>query len=541
LLKKVLRLFHTLKFLRLRQVLWRVAYFFPRLKRQLKAQDKFEPSVATKLFIGRSGITTDFDRFTFLNETFSLSEVGWDNPNASKLWRYNLHYFEFLLDEKLSAKSKSDIIAKWIQENPVGKGSGWEPYPTSLRIINWIKWYWSAGELSTEAVESLWSQAKWLTDRPEYHLLGNHLFVNAKAMIFSAGFFGLRPDDNILKLGLKILSEEIEEQFLADGSHFELSPMYHALAMEDLIDLYNISDLIRAELPLDTIRDKIRKGLFWLEQFTYTNDELAHFNDCSNGIAPTLVRLKSYADGLGIQFRIIDPNELSDFNKSGYIVLHNANIHLIADCGNIGPDYLPGHGHADTLSFEFAIRGNRVIVNTGTGEYGNSVERLRQRGTSAHSTIEVDGYDSSEVWSGFRVARRARILNKEIETMADNIRFKASHNGYLRLKNGAVHSREWTISSGNCRINDYVSGAKNKVVSRFYLHPDLEMEVNNQSVILKKGGTNLAEIQCNRDFELVQSVYFDRFGVKRNNSCILLRGATPFSSSLTIRWFKCAE
>jgi len=541
LLKKVLRLFHTLKFLRLRQVLWRVAYFFPRLNRQLKAQVKYEPIVATKLFIGRSGITTDFDRFTFLNETFSLSEVGWDNPNTSKLWRYNLHYFEFLLDEKLSAKSKSDIIDKWILENPVGKGSGWEPYPTSLRIINWIKWHWSAGELSTEAVESLWVQAKWLTARPEYHLLGNHLFVNAKAMIFSAGFFGLRPDDNILKLGLKILSEEIEEQFLADGSHFELSPMYHALAMEDLIDLYNISDLIRAELPLVTIQDKIRKGLFWLEQFTYTNDELAHFNDCSNGIAPTLVRLKSYADGLGIQFRIIDPNELNDFNKSGYIAFRNANIHLIADCGNIGPDYLPGHGHADTLSFECAIRGNRVIVNTGTGEYGNSVERLRQRGTSAHSTIEVDGYDSSEVWSGFRVARRARILNKEIETMADNIRFKASHNGYLRLKNGAVHSREWTISSGNCRINDYVSGAKNKVVSRFYLHPDLEMEVNNQSVILKKYGTNLAEIQCNRDFELVQSAYFDRFGVKRNNSCILLRGATPFSSSLTIGWFKCAE
>jgi uncharacterized heparinase superfamily protein len=541
LLNKVHRLFHTLKFLRLRQVLWRVAYFPPRLKRQHKAQDKFEPSVATKHFIGRSGITTDFDRFTFLNETFSLSEVGWDNPKASKLWRYNLHYFEFLLDEKLSAESKSDIIHKWILENPVGKGSGWEPYPTSLRIINWIKWHWSAGELSAEAVESLWFQAKWLTDRPEYHLLGNHLFVNAKAMIFSAGFFGLNPNDNILKLGLKILLEEIEEQFLADGSHFELSPMYHALAMEDLIDLYNISDLIRVELPLDTIRDKIRKGLFWLEKFTYTNDELAHFNDCSNGIAPTLVRLKSYADGLGIQFRIIDSNEMNDFNKSGYIVFRNENIHLIADCGNIGPDYLPGHAHADTLSFELAIFGNRVIVNTGTGEYGKSVERLRQRGTSAHSTIEVDGYDSSEVWSGFRVARRARILYKEIETIADNIRFKASHSGYLRLKNRAVHSREWTISSGNCRINDYVSGAKNKVVSRFYLHPDLEMEVNNQSVVLKKYGTYLAEIQCDRNFELVQSTYFDRFGVKRNNSCILMRGATPFSSSLTISWFKCAE
>ena len=68
------------------------------------------------------------------------------------------------------------------------------------------------------------------------------------------------------------------------------------------------------------------------------------------------------------------------------------------DVGPIGPDYLPGHAHADTLSFELSLHGRRVLVNSGTSVYGIGAERLRQRGTAAHNTLTVDGADSSEVW-----------------------------------------------------------------------------------------------------------------------------------------------
>ena len=36
-------------------------------------------------------------------------------------------------------------------------------------------------------------------------------------------------------------ARELPEQILADGGHFELSPMYHALVLEDLLDLVNIA------------------------------------------------------------------------------------------------------------------------------------------------------------------------------------------------------------------------------------------------------------------------------------------------------------
>ncbi|MFB1490650.1 MULTISPECIES: heparinase II/III family protein [unclassified Thiocapsa] len=41
----------------------------------------------------------------------------------------------------------------------------------------------------------------------------------------------------------------------------------------------------------------------------------------------------------------------------------------LLDVAPIGPDYLPGHAHADTLSFELSLFGQRVIVNGGTSRY----------------------------------------------------------------------------------------------------------------------------------------------------------------------------
>ena len=82
-----------------------------------------------------------------------------------------------------------DLIGKWIEENPPGMGNGWEPYPLSLRIINWIKWVLDRYGLPDEALYSLAVQTRYLFKKLEYHLLGNHLYVNAKALVFAGLFF----------------------------------------------------------------------------------------------------------------------------------------------------------------------------------------------------------------------------------------------------------------------------------------------------------------------------------------------------------------
>lgn len=534
---KLFQLYHTIKYLKFKQVVWRFIFILPRFTPSYKKH----PQIKKIYFqcISTHGITNDYDSFIFLNEKHKLSETGWDNSKISKLWRYNLHYFDFLRQKDqttLYLEIQKKIINKWIIENPIGKGTAWEPYPTSLRIINWIKWHWKTNALNDEAQLNLWNQTRWLAARPEYHLLGNHLFVNAKALLFSCVFFGLDKKSIIYKRAIKILNKELNEQFLADGAHFELSPMYHALAMEDLLDLYQLSTDLPKNFPSQTILKKYKDGMKWLSLMKYDNDELSHFNDCANGVAPKFKVLEEMGRNIFIEQKFKLQDKLNHLKQSGFVVYKNENFHLIADVGQIGPSYLPGHAHADTLSFELAINGQRVIVNSGTSEYGLSKERIRQRSTVSHSTIEIDNQSSSEVWSGFRVARRAKVKDLKITDLGGRIEISAMHNGYNRLVNSPNHTRKWVIGNNYINIIDEVSGLQNSVIIRFYIHPSINIEKSDEDIHLISSHVVLAKISTNLSINVIDSSYHDKFGKSQINKCLLLKGISPLKSNVTINF-----
>jgi len=537
LLTKAIRLYHTVKYLKLKQVVWRLIYLLPR--RPTNATSSPKTNSIPFINITKLGITRDYDHFTFLNEVNQLSLVGWDNPSQSKLWRYNLHYFDCLNQlgfENEVIVLQNNLISKWIRENPYGKGTGWEPYPTSLRIINWIKWHFKTNSLSAEAKLSLWNQVNWLAGRPEFHLLGNHLFINAKALLFASAIFGLDEQSAIYRKALKILKKELGEQFLNDGAHFELSPMYHSLAMEDLLDLYQLVKSLPLGFPSQEIQEKFLNGMNWLHYMSYSSGDLAHFNDCANDIAPTFNELIELGQKVGLNWVLNSGIKFNYLKDSAFVVFKNETVHLIADIGDIGPDYLPGHAHADSLSFELAIKGQRIIVNSGTGEYGLSQERLRQRSTSAHSTIELDGKSSSEVWSGFRVAQRARISEVEICEDDNRIEFAAVHDGYTRIKSKPLHKRNWKVNDSSIEIIDEVSGSENSVQLRYYLHPDIHVEIHDESVLLRTNSEKLAKIRTEQNVQVLDTTYHDKFGSSKKNKCLLINGTTPFSSKVSISW-----
>jgi uncharacterized heparinase superfamily protein len=535
LLNRIVRLYHTVKYLKAKQIFWRVLNLMPRFISEVNDHPPIINEQLTYNFIPSNRITTDFEQFTFLNETYSLKNVGWDDKCISKLWRYNLHYFDYLLQNGTidnQVDSQKNLIENWIENNPFGQGTAWEPYPTSLRIINWIKWHSLCKGLSEKAKLSLWNQVRWLGNRPEYHLLGNHLFINAKALLFASAFFSLDSNSKHFRKSISILKKELQEQFLEDGAHFELSPMYHSLAMEDLLELISISNKIPNNFLHNEILKKYYKGMSWLETMIYKNSELSHFNDCANGIAPKYLDLEAFANKLGIAKETSSNIKLYVYKESGFIVYKDEKSHLIADFAKIGPDYLPGHAHADTLSFELAVNGERIVVNSGTSVYGSSNERLFQRGTGAHSTIQIDMENSSEVWSGFRVAKRAVPFNIQVHSIPETgneISFQASHNGYLRLKNKAIHTRKFNLSNNTWSIDDEIVGSGNKVISRFYLHPEIDVRKTEDGIMLSKKNIYLINLKYDFkfDFKIVDSYYHDQFGISKSNKCIQISGISP--------------
>lgn len=423
----------------------------------------------------RPASQTGPDAFRFLNETRSLAAHGWDDPAVGKLWRYNLHYFDDLNAEDAGERSAwhQALIARWIAENPPGAGTGWEPYPTSLRIVNWIKWArGGGGTLTPAALHSLAVQARWLTRRLEHHLQGNHLFSNAKALVFAGAVFEGPEAEGWLKLGLDILRQQIPLQILADGGQFELTPMYHALALEDVLDLVNVVRSAGLTAP-DPWLNQVQPMRRWLNILSHGDGQIAFFNDAAIGVAPSPAELEAYAIRLGFApSQGVEPGciHLAD---SGYIRLQDDRAVVLIDVAQVGPDYLSGHGHADVLSFELSLDGRRVMVNSGTSVYETGPERLRQRGTAAHNTVTVDGADSSEVWSSFRVGRLARPRDLTIRREDGLWRVACAHDGYRRLPGRPRHRREWTFGQGHLVIEDHVESTHAQAEAAFHLHPDL--------------------------------------------------------------------
>ena len=490
--------------------------------------------------------------FRVLNTDYDIGVGGWDAPEVPKLLRYNLHYFDDLNSQTANCRSNwhHDLIARWIAENPPAIGSGWEPYPTSLRITNWIKWALSSGCLSSEAKLSLVVQTRWLTRRLEWHILGNHLFVNAKALVFSGLFFEGPEAQNWLAQGLKILARQVPEQILPDGGQFELSPMYHALALEDMLDLANIalafdSALTREQKALfNDWRARIPGMIHWLETLCHPDGRIAFFNDAAFGIAPESNAIFDYAHRLKITPARAITN-LIHLPNSGYARLELGGAVVLADVAPVGPDYLPGHAHADTLSFEMSLFERRVIVNSGTSVYGLSAERHRQRGTLAHSTLCLANENSSEVWEGFRVGRRARVSRVSVEKGSETLRLAAQHDGYCHLDGHPKHRRTWCLENGNLTIQDDIIGTGFQLCNiRFHLAPDVDAEVCAQrGVLLSDGkGHRIARIALaqNAILNIENSTWHPEFGKVVPNLCISIRleGNAPFSHITRFEWSK---
>ncbi|MDP2821858.1 MAG: alginate lyase family protein [Sulfuritalea sp.] len=363
--------------------------------------------------------------------------------------------------------------------------------------------------------------------------------TNAKALVFAGAFFAGAEADAWRAKGLAILRREHAEQVLDDGGHFERSPMYHAIILEDLLDLIQLALRWPATVDAAAVagwRRQAARMLAWLETMTHPDGSIALFNDAAQDIAPHLAALSAYALALGIDAPVPATAPLVALPDSGYVRVEKGEAVLLADVGEIGPDYLPGHAHADTLSFELSVFGQRVVVNSGTSEYGLGAERLRQRGTAAHSTVQIDGADSSEVWSGFRVARRARPVGFAASEDADATVVSCAHDGYRRLPGRPLHRRAWRMTTKSLRAVDTIEGDFREAVARFHLHPAVAVSVDSEGGLLTlPAGHTMRWSVTGAAVRVVAATWHPAFGQSIANRCIELVFAGP-QTTMEFSW-----
>ena len=401
--------------------------------------------------------------FTFLNQTVYFSEtIDWNYAQNGKLWTYHLTYFDGLNAPETTAETGLALIHDFIDQYPALR-DGREPYPTSLRLTNWIRFLRKHQIQDARVEASLRTQMRALRHRLEYHLGGNHLLENGFALLMASVFL---QHERWQQKAVRLVRDELGWQIMPDGGHYERSPTYH----RDILGrLQYVLDFL-AEMPgfsdpllVSFLNEKATQMQCWLGAVTFQNGDVPMLND-------------------GISLAEANHPAASTGQTETYRMFRHPRYELLADVGAVGPDHQPGHAHADSLSFLLYVDNQPILVDTGTSTYEPGHRRQHERSTAAHNTVTVAGQNSSEVWAVFRVGRRAKTtVLTDIKTT-----LTARHDGYRHL--GLWHERSWQFLPDQIQITDRIAGKQwlrnPPNTARFHVHPNLLVQIADAGAAL---------------------------------------------------------
>ncbi len=428
-------------------------------------------------------------KVTLLYESGRAEGENWEHADRSHLWNFNLHYLEYLVSLAAAYRREGDLAyyecfrkfcMRWIQDNREGTGDGWHPYTISLRLTNlWIcvDGFGEILQKDTEFLQklnnSMYAQYRHLQKRMERHLLGNHYLENLKTVLLGARYF---QEPKVYHRVKKRFAEEIKEQILPDGVHYERSMMYHKIVLEDLMRVEKALEG-RSEPPQGSGETVHPSGLVKIIQrmadAAYSLEEgMGHtllFNDAGDNVARPLT---SILDALYEEFHI-RPRYRQAFARSGYYILQKEDLKLVFDAGEIAPACMPGHAHCDGLSFELSWKGGPLFVNSGTGQYQGPL-RTYFRSTAAHNTVVIEGEEQSVCWGEHRVGKRMKMIS-------------ASHKehwaeGSLMTAAGRLQVRRLELEENSVVIRDYVNGP---VAGYLHLAPGYEYIPQKDCVLVQ--------------------------------------------------------
>lgn len=436
------------------------------------------------------------DYVELLHEVHRITDQ-WKVPEASHLWNYNLHYLEFLIPLVVSYRKMEDenYFEKWKEyiENWMGQASGdsMEPYTISLRIPNILICLEILGEkvkgteIERKILDSIYRQYRFLLKNTELSLLANHYFENLKTIVICSVLFG---EGDVFRKYFAKLKEQIREQILPDGVHFERSLMYHRIILEDVLRIFKVLDSAGYRTEADSILPTVRAMAAAMENIERGFDTVPLFNDAGNNVAKGKEQLLAAAKSL-CGYKSTDK---TDFPDAGYFKLYFGKCAVLFDCGGIGPSYMGGHSHCDCLSFELSADGHKIFSNSGTGQY-QGTKRQFFRSTRAHNTMMIDDREQSELWGEHRAARRIHHVKAKNADGSVAGQYQSYQGDWFRRrlewKEGVLTVLN-SVEAGNRR------GRQEHMVRQFFhLAPGYNYECDEALIRVKNLDKTVAEIR----------------------------------------------
>jgi uncharacterized heparinase superfamily protein len=476
-------------------------------------------------------------RFTYVGRELDYSDgIRWHDPAVSPLWAFNLHYLGSVLDLVLAERvaDAHRILAAWAADfgdrwNPVA----WHPYPASLRLTNLCLAAADRGSfdaLGPDTGALAATHAAFLLRHLERDLRGNHLLENACALLVASvclqGPLALRCG----AVARELLAAEIPEQVRADGSHFELSPMYHLIVMQRCLQALALLDR-NEPLARATLAPAVARMARFLAGILCPDGDIPPVGDAVREFAPPAAALLALAERLTGTRPAPPAAGITSFDDAGLHVFRDHRTWAIFDAGPVCADYLPGHGQADSLTVEVWCDGACVVGDPGVHEY-TGPERAWGRSSRAHSTLTVNDADTSEVYGSFRVGGRAQITRV--------IREACAVTAMLKPFGVAAHlTRRVQFAGppdGGIEILDSASLPSDSTArARLHLHPAVEVvqgQASDSRTVIARSPAGLVRIAAEHPLQFERGRASRQYGLIEPTTILvqpLVAGVAKFS------------
>lgn len=509
--EKARLLFHTvknLKFIQIKEQLLKRIVKESNHKKHILLNEPIQiqiliPELDTdKEYLSRFDVEALMQGRVLLLHEMHLLNSSWNVGKVSHLWNYNLHYLEFLIPLAVRYHASGneeyrekylEILTSWLETMDDNKDA-YAPYTISMRIPNVLIGMEMLGvieePLKNKIYQSLYNQYRYLLQHPELALLANHYFENLKTIVIASILFG---ESDVYRKYFDLFLKQIGEQILSDGLHFERSLMYHKIILEDILRVYMVLQSSGHETDAEKLLPTIKNMASAMGSLERNMKHTPLFNDAGDNVSkPTAALLIVCKKICGD----VDTGK-TEFPDAGYYRMDSGSGIVLFDCGDIGPKYMAGHAQNDCLSFELSVGGERIFVNSGTGQYQGGMRQFF-RSTKAHNTLMIDDREQSELWGEHRAARRIsgiKTVVKEREIMGQ---FKSYHGDGFRRK------MQWQGTS--LMISDDIRcGDSDRHTARqfFHLVPGYRFERDGNSVKIISGNRNIAIINPPENADLL--------------------------------------
>ncbi|MBB2204436.1 heparinase II/III family protein [Gluconacetobacter takamatsuzukensis] len=435
-----------------------------------------------------SGAQLALGSLTHAGITRRIGPGRWEDPSYPDSFRAYLHGFTWLRDLRAVGTDSARLQARalvndWLAHPPTDPMVR-DCAVTGARLASWLGHYDFFAASADDGFRHRLMQRLLAEGRtiaallpPETHdwralIAFKGLLAAAIAMPEHTGF---------LSRFMRYLDAELARQVLQDGCHIQRSPEIQFLALRELAEMRAM--LQAAQLPLpDPLALALDRMSPVLRAMRHGDGGLALFNGSHAGNVAMIEMVLAQST----RSRVV----ATAMPDGGFIRLQVGRSLLLVDAAAPPPAGFDALAHAGTLSFEFSVARQRVIVNCGAGPTAEWRRALRE--SAAHSLLVLEGRSSSDIGPEGGIQRRPVHVTAEQMGQDGAHWLDLSHDGY-HAPFGASWRRRLYLGEGgeDLRGEEIIEGERAQSFDlRFHLHPSVgaEWDAEGQIVILDVGG-----------------------------------------------------